>query len=335
LATLLRPSSISNSDMEHPSVAAGKLLIACLAGVVAYLLLFCFCIDKPLTTSEIGAYLDYKMRFLSSIQEQRKIAIFSGSNGRYSHSCAAITRLTSIPCANLSTAAGYDLEWQLARFWPYLRPGDVLYLPLEYGPLKPANGGVGAEAAYIVRHDHAALGMYTARQLLDALFYFDVRYLISGIGEMALQHGGVQRRTSVQTLDPEGDEQGATSLKAEAYRSFVSSIALPTISLGDYDAASVAVLTRILEQARAKGILVVGGLPTTFTGTDVPAALISRLQSAYQERDACFVVLPNRSLYPRSEFFDTEYHLQESAQFAHSSLLAPLLARIWHDRSCQ
>jgi len=40
------------------------------------------------------------------------------------------------------------------------------------------------------------------------------------------------------------------------------------------------------------------------------------------------LVLPNLSKYPRSDFFDGAYHLQEKYQIAHSVTLAPILAEI-------
>ena len=60
----------------------------------------------------------------------------------------------------------------------------------------------------------------------------------------------------------------------------------------------------------------------------VPAAVINRLRELYEGRGACFVVLPNLGKYPRSDFFDTSYHLQETFQIAHSTALAPILAEI-------
>jgi hypothetical protein len=311
------------------------LISIILLGVLLYLTIFAFVVDKPLTVGEIGTYIDYKTNYLASIAAQRKIAIFAGSNGRYGHRCQTITELTGIPCANISSAAGFDLGWQMSHYLRYLRKGDVLYMPLEYWPLIPAGAKVGSEAPYVVRHDHCALASYAPGQLSAALFYFDVRYLFSALGEMLLNRAGIQRRTSTHSMTPEGDERGATAAKAVAYRDFINTVPAPSVSVSAYDdtGASAAVATVILA-ARTKGVIVVGGLPTTFVDTPVSASVIERLRTLYAQHDACFLELPGRSLYPRSSFFDTEYHLQESAQIAHSRLLAQPLARIWHSGSC-
>ncbi len=304
-------------------------------GICFYLVLFAFFIKRPLTVGEIGAYLQYKANYLEELHGQRKIAIFAGSNGRYSHRCETITQLTGIACANLSSAAGFDLQWQMARYWPYLEKGDLLYMPLEYWPLLPQGAAIGSEAPYVVCCDRASLVMYSPSPLGFALFYFDIRYLFSGIGEMILQHAGLQRRTSVRSMTAKGDEQGATSAKAIAYRPYIQSLPAPFVNAAVYDDPILnAAVASIIDEARARGIIVVGGLPTTFADGTISAAVVEKLRTLYEKRGACFLALPNLSMYPRSVFFDTEYHLQEPAQLAHSAALAPRLAEISHDGSC-
>jgi hypothetical protein len=41
-------------------------------------------------------------------------------------------------------------------------------------------------------------------------------------------------------------------------------------------------------------------------------------------------VMKNRSQYPRTSFYDTEYHLNEPAQIAHSKMLAAYLRPYIH-----
>jgi hypothetical protein len=316
-------------------VRPGELIVVGLLGICLYLALFAFVIKKPLTTGEIGGYLQYKASYLATLRGRRKIAIFAGSNGRYSHRCETITQLTGIACANLSSAAGFDLQWQMARYWPYLESGDVLYMPLEYSPLLPPGATVGSEAPYLVCCDRAALAMYSPSQLGFALFYFDVRYFFSGVGEMILQQAGLQRRTSMRSMTAQGDEQGATGIKALAYRPYIQSLPAPIANAAAYDdPIANAAVTSIISEARARGIIVVGGLPTTFADATVSAAVVQRLRTLYEKHGACFLALPNLSQYPRSVFFDTDYHLQEPAQIAHSAALAPRLAEISRDGSC-
>jgi len=313
----------------NAGVRPKELIIAVVAGIVVYLITFLYIVAKPLTIGEAGRYNDYKAHYLASLLGQRKIAIFGGSNGRYSHRCETIAALTHIPCANLSTAAGSDLDWMMSPYWPYLEKGDVLYMPLEYWPLLAPGARIGNEAPYVVRHQHDWFGKYSPSQLPFALFYFDCRYLISAIGEMLLASRGYQPRTSVLTMTEQGDERGVTQDKAFPYRSFIQDIPTRVVRLDAYDnAESLKALSAIIDEARAKGVILVGGLPTVFEDTRVPATVVDRLRDVYEGQGACFLVLPNLSKYPRSDFFDTAYHLQEKYQIAHSVTLAPILAEI-------
>jgi hypothetical protein len=311
------------------------LLLAIAAGVLLYLVLFGFIISKPLTTDSLGTYVDYKTSYLESIAQQRKILILAGSNGRFSHRCETITQETHIACANLSVAVDVDLRWQMAHYWKYLKAGDVLYMPLEYGPLFITGASIGEEAPFVVRHDHASLALYAAGKLPYALFYFDFRYLIAGLGENLLKAAGVQRRNSVATLTQQGDERDTTPAKAQVYRSYIDSIPAAPIAHELYDdPSSLEMLRAVIQKARSEGVIVVGGLPTTFDDVVVPDALIDRMRAVFETDGACFVVLPNRSLYPRRAFFDSEYHLQEPFQMMHSRMLAPILGEISTSASC-
>jgi|HubBroStandDraft_5_1064220.scaffolds.fasta_scaffold55875_2 hypothetical protein len=312
-----------------------RLIAAILLGACAYVALFMYVVDRPLTTNEVGTYLRYKSDYLASIRDQRKIAIFAGSNGRFSHRCETISSQTGIACANLATAVGYDLAWQMSRYWPYLKRGDVLYMPLEYWGPPAERAKIGTEAPYIVRHEHTALAGYSFSQALSAIFYFDIRYLLSGIGEMILAESGFQRRSSVQSMTPQGDESGANGDRAGQFRPFIQSLPVPSVTLEAYeDPGFAAAVDPVIDTALAKGIVVVGGLPTAFDDAVVPDDVVKWLRSHYEKRGACFLVLPGLSKYPRSAFYDTDSHLQESAQIAHSALLAPRLKAIARGASC-
>jgi hypothetical protein len=146
---------------------------------------------------------------------------------------------------------------------------------------------------------------------------------------MILQKSGIQRRTSIQSLTIQGDERDATGGKSAQYRSFIQGLPPPSVSLEAYeDLAFGAAIDPIIDIARAKGIVVVGRLPTTFDDANVPESVVTWLRAHYERRGACFLLLSNLSKYPRSAFYDTDSHLQESAQITHSALLGPRLAAI-------
>lgn len=316
-----------------------KLLIfpiAIVAGALAYVLLFMFVIHRPLTIGEFGKYSDHKRAILAATPTPR-IVIFAGSNGRFSHSCAQITADTGIPCVNLSNSAGINLKYQLDDYVDLLRPGDLVYLPLEYRSREFFDPDfVGDEAFYLIYADpRRMMRLYSWRGLAKAAFGFSPRYMITGLGEMALHRAGVGRRFSLATLNAQGDESGHDATKAAAYRAFNLAKPRVTVDAGAYaDRRYWADLSRELARLRSHGVIIVGGLPTTFDDTVLPANVVPFLKRYYADANGCFILLPSRSLYPRDHFYDTHYHLIERWQHAHSNALAGQLSAIFHAGHC-
>jgi hypothetical protein len=107
------------------------------------------------------------------------------------------------------------------------------------------------------------------------------------------------------------------------------------VSAKDYDNPQLMMqLNALIDTALRKGVIVVGGLPTVFEDDAVSDGAVSRIRELYESHGACFLALPNRSQYPRSDFFDTSDHLQEEFQIAHSTALAPFLAEVSRTSAC-
>lgn len=312
-----------------------NIIVAASISVLLYLLAFGFALHKPLTVGSKRDRFDLKINYLSQHAHEQKIVVFAGSNGRFSHRCETIGSEAGYPCSNMALSAGSSLKWQFGLFQRYLKAGDLVYLPLEYRT-SVEQPIVGDEVPYIVAYDKRALALYEPLQLLHALFYFDLKYLFSSGGEMLLAAMGKERRYGVKTLTSQGDEHGHTEERAIAYRSFVLSAPAPAIAGEAYRTQDQwADLVPFLDWASAQGIIVVGGLPTTVQDVTLPENLIPFMQKLYADHGQCFFTLPNLSRYPRASFFDGVYHLNESAQIAHSRLLAPHLKRMLEQGGCE
>jgi hypothetical protein len=306
------------------------------AGAVAYILLFALAVEKPLTLGVVADYVARKRAILTATPGKR-ILVLAGSNGRFSHSCTEITRVTGVACVNLSISATIGLKYQVDAYRDALRPGDVVYMPLEYrdaGAFDPAFAG-DERFLLLAREPARLLGFYPAVGVLKTIFSFDPRYLVSAVGEMMLDRSGYRRRFGLDSLDARGDEIGNDARRAEPYRSFVASLPVPNVNgraqqSRRYWRDVMAQVPRL----RERGAIVVGGLPTTFEEAKVSSATIDFMRSLYHDAGACFLLLPDHSLYPRAAFFDGAFHLQEAGQKLHSRLLAPALAQIARTGHC-
>ena len=283
-------------------------------------------VHRPLVVGEIQRQLDYKQRYARTLAPP-KIVIFAGSNGRYSHRCEALTLALDRPCVNASIGVGIGLDFLLDQWRPLLQRGDLIYLPLEYGQyrLSAAEMHAGLQNALMVHSQREYLQSLGPRRIAAAYGSFDLPFLIQGAVEMALDHRGFKRRSSTESLTPQGDERGHTSERAAAYFAFLKeSRAEPTTMPEQSD--TIEVLKTFLRQTREAGVTVVGGLPTVPDSVEVGARDIDRLRRLYEDAGQHFLVLPNRSRYPLDCFFDTLYHLNEGCQKAHSATVAVALS---------
>jgi len=152
---------------------------------------------------------------------------------------------------------------------------------------------------------------------------------------MALWHAGVQRRFSVDTLTPQGDEQGHGETKTGAYKGLIARLTVPEVSeAGFVSESDWTDVVEILDWARTAGIRVVGGCRLLWMRQ------ASRPMSS-PFCATCIAVMGNASWrYPTgaairdSYFYDSLYHLSEAHQIAHSELLAPYLAEIAKTGRC-
>jgi len=85
------------------------------------------------------------------------------------------------------------------------------------------------------------------------------------------------------------------------------------------------VLSHWLVDARSKGILVVGGLPSIPIDVPIDPADVGRIRMLFEDAGQLFIATASWSRYPRNCFFDTTYHLNELCQLRHSSVLAELM----------
>jgi hypothetical protein len=182
---------------------------------------------------------------------------------------------------------------------------------------------VAEEAPIVARYDRAALAELGPRRALASMFSFDIRFLLAGIGEMALAAAGQTRRYGTATLTVQGDESGHDTVKSRAYRQFIRTLTPPVVDPRALaDERVWADLLGIFAWAREHGVTVVGGLPTTFDDADFPDGAVAVYARMFVSHGAQFLVLDNKSRYPREMFYDTAYHLTEEAQIRHSLRVA-------------
>jgi hypothetical protein len=309
---------------------AARLLSACLASLLLYALVFGCILDRPLALGFLRQQIDAKLARAAAI-DGPKLVILAGSNGPYSHRCEIIEPILGMPCVNGGVAVGIGLDYLFARWQHVLRAGDTVYLPMEeaqYVRTRAATA-VGPDAAIMFRQDWRTLASLLPERWLAALFSFDLRAALMGPIEAALllAHFHDPRAEVTGATNAWGDHVGHTAELAATSQAVLATAVPNHVSAeqirAGYGTALIAGFTR---WAAGHKVHVIGGLPTGFADAPMPEA--QAIRSVYTENGGDFLVLPNFSRYPRSAFFDTAEHLNETWQAAHSKLLAEQLR--WH-----
>lgn len=296
-----------------------------------YSFCFIFVIHKPLTIGVMKEYFHKKTAYMQKAQGQ-KFILLAGSNGRFSHRCEIIEKKVGLPCTNMSISADLSLEYQFDKLKPYLNPGDIIYLPLEYESYSGSEEEIftGSQIPYIAAYDHLYLFDRDLDELIQVLFYFDIKYMISAVGEMILHTAGLKRRYSVDTMTLQGDESQHVLVSGRPYRPYIETLKWhpPDSSAIDLRSFKMARLEKFLRWAAAKNIRVIGGLPTTFDDFFISDKVIAKIESIYKKNGHDFLIMSNQSQYPRKVFYDTSYHLAEEYQITHSLTLSRYLTQM-------
>jgi hypothetical protein len=314
-----------------------RLIIACLGSLLLYALAFGFVVDRPLALGFLQQQIDAKLARGVSI-DRPKVVIVAGSNGPYSHRCELIERIIAMPCVNAGVAVGIGLDYLFARWWPLLHAGDLIYLPIEEEQYSRGRlaADLGPDASIMFRHDWRTLAALRPQRWVTALFSFDLPDALMGPIEIALvaAHFHDPRQDMTGGTNEWGDHVGHTAAIAVSNQGVLASATShhatsDEIRTGD----GSALIATFLRQAIAHGVDVIGGLPAEFADAPMPETTQDAIRTLYLSNGADFLELPNQSRYPRTAFFDTGEHLNETWQIENSKLLAQELL-LYFRRRC-
>jgi hypothetical protein len=310
---------------------SGRFLACCALSVVLYVMAFAFWLDRPLSLGLMRTEMLQKTARLATLRSP-KILILAGSNGPYSHSCVVIGAMLAMPCENGGIAVGIELDELVVRDTPFLRRGDVVYLPMELAQYTASRAQYDAapDGFLLLRHDRAVLAQLPPDRILGALFCCTLADALDSLAEMAL----ARREVSPQALmareyNEEGDriDNDPAGAMPDLLRHPPRAVpGVQEITQG-YGAALIA---RFVAAETARGVIVIGGLPTDFSTLALDDRLVRAVAGIYTAHGGAFLVLPNRSLYPAADFFNGEDHLARPCQYLHSIAVAEGVAELLH-----
>jgi hypothetical protein len=329
------PNEYVTRMAEDSRRALAWILLAMLASVAIYTVLFAFLLHKPLSVGTIRDYFVIKTTRAAALPSP-KLVFLGGSNVRFGLRCELAEQMTGVPCVNAGFLADVGMDLMAAKFEPLLKRGDVVYIPLAYEQYLWSREFVETQrdAAYLLNYDRQTLEKMPLSRQLHALFLYNIPYLTSAVMENVLAAAGKRRKAGgtrlfgAQNLNPWGDETGHTLEQAKDFAHVIARAEAKPPDVAQFTPEGhfyTQSLEAFLDWAHEHGVIVVGGLPQTVDEFAIPEPVIARIRAIFESHGQHFVALPNHSQYPRSCFFDSLYHLAEECQLRHTRDLVPAL----------
>jgi hypothetical protein len=310
-----------------------------LLGLVLYFTLFGVVVDKPLSVGIFDRVYAKKRAYGLAIDEP-KIIVAAGSSGFYSDRCETIAEEVGMPCVNLSIGLALGRETIMQQVKQVAKPGDVVLLPWEYRLyfLNAEDMRARISYPYIVRHEKAFLKGLGPKRSLDALFYFDLKYLFAAMLETENYVGGKRHGFDKEgRMTVQGDYRGHTEKVAAKYREKVEkegSSAPETRKIAEMT-ESPAGFKEFMGWANANNITVYGVLSPSIDSGHLSQEAIDKMHTWFgTAKKGGFLNIEGNLQYPYTCFYDTREHLREECQIEHSHKIGKALAaRLQTDRS--
>lgn len=305
-----------------------NLVATLIASLAIYGGVFIFVADKPLTIGFIRDAFDIKHAYATQAKGP-KLVVAAGSGALFGIRCASLEKLIGRPCVNGAITGELGLRYSFDLAKRLVKRGDVVIMPLEFGFYNHSRAQIGRQSThpYRVRHDLASLWQLTAGEIMQGIFQFDLRYLISAMVETGLGKMGISRRFSRDTLTPNGDMRFHTAENGAMFRRFVDAQRLDTprseaFRIGDGTRQAI---TDFARWAKTRGVRILGTLPTSFDDRPIDKGVVTQIKQLFRDVGHDFFVVENLSQYPRRCFYDSPYHLNEACQQQHTRKLAKAL----------
>lgn len=323
--------------------AKGLALVAATAASVAAI---CFLIPDANDYSKASLLKHAALR----ADVPRKIVLVGGSNLAFGIDSTLIREATGCPVVNMGMNGYFGVRYMLSEVRNNLRPGDVVVMAWEWDNyFKSVDGAPQAllavtktnlsAFAYLDRDQLAAvIGSYpaVAQQKVIRVFFqareFVKSLYIPGYGkEMEDDYGLLIRRIeSVSGFTPEGDLVSHLGVTWPAeLESGLDLVNLPP------DKEIVPLMEEFVTEVEARGVAaMVSFTPIIDYYYAAQKREIDRISAELQANPKLKVPRPASGyVFPRSQHFDTVYHLNAEGREARSRKLADDLLATFGDRA--
>jgi hypothetical protein len=307
-----------------------RLLRLCSLSILVYVAVFAMLVDRPLSLGVLRLELLQKTARMAALPSP-KLVILAGSNGPYSHSCVVMSAMLNMPCENAGIAVGIGLDDIFVRYEPLLRAGDVVYMPMELQQYTTSAAAYRAavDSAFLLRRDRGVLAQLPLPRMAGAVFCCGLGDLTDALVEMPLAEAAAIKPEALlaEEYNGQGDRIDNGLSQRDAALLPLAPRALP-LAKGIHSGYGAALIAAFVARETRKGVIIIGGMPVDYISAHMADGVEPAIAVLYTGNGGRFMILPNRSQYPRADFFNSEDHLVQPCQYMHSIYVARRLGAL-------
>ena len=244
-----------------------------------------------------------------------KLVIVSGSNAHFGISCKMIYTETGVPCVNGGTHAGLGIDYILSQARLWLKPGDLVLLPLEYELYQ--DWGIPNYISIDYTFSREPKYLFSIDLLSKIRFIF-------GISLTRLQEGILGKLKAPQpltigyqseTLNEYGDETRNTQAKMTEKEHQIVNTLKPIKTVNEPSSYAREKIINFIDWCKVNEIKVIATWSST-VWFDIFRELtqqcfFKKIEQFYANLQIPLLGKPEDFMYDKSMFYDTSYHLND------------------------
>jgi hypothetical protein len=301
-----------NSSYKYLASAILSFLIC----LFLYIGLFYFQLGIPTYLSVGIERLYLNKNYYAEHINEPKLVILSGSTAHYGIRCQTIQKEMGLGCINGGTHVGLGIEYLLYRGRTWLKPGDIVLLPLEYKHYK--SDGVLSDILidYVMAFDPEYLNLLDWNTRLNLVMSTSISRLFEGIINRLTQTDFKESYQYEKLLfeGKNGDNDQIIGQKTtQKLKQFIEKIDPLDLADLDIQTAGMNSIAAFLKWCQERDILVLATWPNTIWfdayESQKTEHFFKTIIQFYQNLGVPVLGLPQDFMYEKDLFYDSIYHL--------------------------
>jgi len=260
-------------------------------------------------------YEAYNLKEQSSKKiKDRKIVIVSGSNSLFGMNSAMIEEKLKIPVVNDAVHAGLGMPYILYKSKSVLNEGDIAILPLEYSFYQMNSIPSKVFSDYVLARDMNYFSTLSIYEKIKTIYSIDIKRLINGLSFYWKPLTPTKGVYGIQNINDHGDQINIDINKmTKSSSKHLDSLHPDTIKSYQLSKEFVHAMDNYILWAKVNKITLIFMPPNhmyfSYYDSDEYKQFLNEIKTYYLNRNVLYLGKPKNYMYPKEDYFNTAYHL--------------------------